>query len=156
MVWHGTHLRCSFSCGSGSGCSWPEAVAGYRWPWKQQCLAPFACADGNKNNKDKSHCAARHGSENPARFSETAPNFLSRAFNVLKKNVHEQNRNPRTHSHLLQRSMGISRATLRLADFSHNPFTKDTIRTKQTQHPTEAYISITPSLNSLKVSSVLD
>ena len=38
----------------------------------------------------------------------------------------------------------------------YNPSTKDTIKTKQTQHPTEAYISMTPSLNSLKVSSLLD
>jgi len=33
---------------------------------------------------------------------------------------------------------------------------KHTIRTKQTQHPAEAYISMTPSLNSSKVSSLLD
>jgi hypothetical protein len=39
---------------------------------------------------------------------------------------------------------------------SYNPSTKDTIRTKQTQHPTEAHISMTPSQNSLKVSSLLD
>jgi len=39
---------------------------------------------------------------------------------------------------------------------SYNPSTNDTIRTKQTQHHTEAYISMTPSLNSLKVSSLLD
>jgi len=32
---------------------------------------------------------------------------------------------------------------------SYNPSTKDTIRTKQTQHPTEAYISMTPSLKGL-------
>jgi len=39
---------------------------------------------------------------------------------------------------------------------SYNPSTKDTIRTKPTQHPTEAYISMTPSLNSVKVSSLQD
>jgi len=36
---------------------------------------------------------------------------------------------------------------------SYNPSTKDTTRTKQTQHPTEVYFSMTPSLNSSKVSS---
>ena len=39
---------------------------------------------------------------------------------------------------------------------SYNLSTKDTARTKQTQHPTEAYTSITPSLNSLKTSSLRD
>jgi len=39
---------------------------------------------------------------------------------------------------------------------SFNLSTKDTARTKQTQHPTEAYTSITHLLNSLKASSLLD
>jgi len=39
---------------------------------------------------------------------------------------------------------------------SYDPSTKDAIRTKQTQHPTGVVISMTPSLNSLKVSSLLD
>jgi len=34
--------------------------------------------------------------------------------------------------------------------------TKETIRTKQNQNPTEAYVSMTPSLNSLQVFSLLD
>jgi len=38
---------------------------------------------------------------------------------------------------------------------ANNPSTKDTIRTKQTQHPTEAYNSMTLSPNSLKVSSLV-
>ena len=32
----------------------------------------------------------------------------------------------------------------------YNPYTKDTIKTKQTPHPTEVYISMTSSLNSSK------
>ena len=40
----------------------------------------------------------------------------------------------------------------------YNPYTQDTTRTKQTQHPTEAYISTTPSesLKSAKAFSFLD
>ena len=39
---------------------------------------------------------------------------------------------------------------------SYNPYTKYTIKTKQTPHPTEICISMTPSLNSSKAFSFLD
>jgi len=38
----------------------------------------------------------------------------------------------------------------------YNPYTKGTTKTKQTPHPTEVYISMTPSLNSSKAFSFLD
>ena len=53
-------------------------------------------------------------------------------------------------------SSSFSESSTAYGHLYYNPYTKDTTKTKQTPHPTEIYISMTPSLNSLKAFSFLD